>query len=227
MRKYHTTLIAKKRVAKDTIEVSFSRPNDFQFQAGQYVQLGLPHLLFPDSAGSSRVMSIASSPLSDKEIAIAFRDTGTGYKDTFKHLKIGAPAIIEGPYGFFTLSEHITLPRIFLAGGIGVTPFLSMLQYSTASNLDIPTTLLYSNSKLENAAYLSELQDLARHNRRFTLRHIVGRLDFQTLQQHLPDAENCLWYISGPPTMVASVRNSLSLLGVDDGRVCGEEFTGY
>lgn len=227
MRKYHTTLISKKRVAKDTIEVSFSRPDGFDFLAGQYLQLGVPQLLSPDPAGSSRVMSIASSPLSQKEICIAFRDTGSGYKNTLKHLKIGASAIIEGPYGFFTLSEKPTYPLVFIAGGIGVTPYLSMLQYASATGLNVPITLLYTNSSNESAAYMKELLELSRYNSSIKVKSTLSRIDEQLIVDNVSDPYNCLWYISGPPAMVASVRNVLFLLGIDDSMICFEEFTGY
>lgn len=227
MRKYETTLIGKKRVAKDTVEVSFARPDGFDFRAGQYVQLGVPQLLYPDPAGRSRVMSIASSPLSQDEICIAFRDTGTGYKNTLKQLQIGAPAVIEGPYGFFTLSENATRPMVFIAGGIGITPYLSMLQYATATGLGAPITLVYSNSNDDSAAYLRELQELSRRNHNIRVEKAFGRVNQQQLVENVPDSYNSLWYISGPPAMVAYVRNLLYLLGIEDDKICYEEFTGY
>lgn len=227
MRKYETTLISKKRVAKDTIEVSFARPDGFEFRAGQYIQLGVSHLLYPDPAGRSRVMSIASSPHSQDEICIAFRDTGSGYKETLKHLRIGASAIIEGPYGFFTLSDRPAYPMVFIAGGIGVTPYLSILQYAAAVKLNVPITLLYANSSDEHAAYLKELLELARHNRVLNIKHTFSRIDEQFLMQNVSDPYDSIWYVSGPPAMVASMRNLLFRLGVDEDRICFEEFTGY
>ena len=227
MKKYQTTLIGKKRIAKDTIEVSFSLPHDFNFQAGQYIQLGVPQLLYSDAAGHSRLMSIASSPLNQKEICIAFRDTGSGFKDTLKSLKVGSPAIIEGPYGFFTLSDRPSYPFVFIAGGIGVTPYVSMLQYAAATKLNISITLLYTNSNDESAAYLKDLQELSRHDNSIRVKNMFGRVDEHFLVENVSDPYNCVWYISGPPTMVDYVRNLLFLLGVDDDKICFEEFTGY
>ena len=226
-RKYQTTLTGKKRVAKDTIEVSFNRPDGFYFRAGQYIQLGVPQLLYPDPEGSSRVMSIASSPLSHEEICVAFRDTGSGFKNTLKALNIGAPAIIEGPYGFFTLSEKPSCPIVFIAGGIGVTPYLSMLQYAAATKLDVTITLLYANSSNESAAYIKELQELSRHSNTIKLKSTIGRVDEHFLVNNVTNPYSCVWYISGPLSMVAAVRNLLFLLGIDEGQICFEEFTGY
>lgn len=227
MKKYQVTLLSKKLIAKDTIEVSFSRPDDFHFKAGQYIQLGVPQLLYPDPAGSSRLLSIASSPLSQKEMCVAFRDTGSGYKSTLKDLQKGSPLVIEGPHGFFTLSGRSSSFLVFIAGGIGVTPYISMLEYAAENGLDTPIMLLYANSSHESAAYLKELKKLAKNNHTIKVKNTFSRIDEQFIVESVSDPYNCVWYISGPPAMVDSVRNLLFLLGIDDDKICFEEFTGY
>lgn len=225
--KYHTTLTGKKRIAKDTTEVSFHRPDDFIFRAGQYLQLSVPQLMYNDPAGSSRVLSIASSPLNQKEICVAFRDTGSGFKTTLKALKIGASVIIEGPYGFFTINENASRPIVLIAAGIGIAPYFSMLQYAVATRLDVPITLLYANSSNERAAYLKELKQLSRHNSIIKVKNRVGRIDEQFILESVSNPDNCVWYVAGPLAMVAAVRNLLFVLGIDESMICFEEFTGY
>lgn len=226
-RKYHTTLIGKKRIAKDTTQLSFRRPDDFIFRAGQYLQLGVPQLMFNDPAGSSRVLSISSSPLNEKEICVAFRDTGSGFKSTLKSLKIGAPVIIEGPYGFFTINEKAPRPIVLIAAGIGIAPYFSMLQYAVATRLDVPITLLYANSSSDRAAYLKELKQLSRRNSIIKVKDRVGRIDEQFIVESVSNPNNCVWYVAGPLAMVAAVRNLLFVLGIDETKICFEEFTGY
>lgn len=224
---YHTTIIDRKVVAEDTLEVSFKRPEDFSFLAGQYIQLGVSKLLYPDPKGASRVFSIASSPLDQERISVAFRETGSGFKRTLKELPLDATVNIEGPHGFFTLPQESTASLVFIAGGIGITPFLSIIRFADEKRLSFSLTLLYANRNQESAAYLGELQGIAGRTTHFVLRNHLGRIDEQSIQQSTKDPQNCKWYIAGPPAMAGCARNLLFLLGVDDGRVYCEEFTGY
>lgn len=224
---YQTTIIEHKQIAENTIEVSFKQPSDFSFKAGQYIQLGVQKLLYSDIKGASRVFSISSSPLDQEKISIAFRDTGSGFKRTLKELPINTPVDIEGPHGFFTLPRNPDHPLVFIAGGIGITPYLSMIRFATEKHLSLPMTLLYANRNKESAAYLEELQDTANHNKHFTLKNRFGRIDEQFIRQNVENMQQCVWHIAGPPAMVSSARNTLFLMGIGDERIHCEEFTGY
>lgn len=224
---YPTTISERKQVAEDTLEVSFKWPSGFSFKAGQYIQISVSKLLFSDLKGSSRVMSIASSPLDKERISVAFRETGSGFKRTFKELPLGAAINVEGPHGFFTLPQESANPIIFIAGGIGITPYLSMIRFAAEKHLAFPMMLLYVNRNKESAAYLEELQDIASRNTYFILKNIFGKIDEQFIRQSVKEMQNCKWHIAGPPTMVSYARNILFLLGVDDGRVYCEEFMEY
>jgi ferredoxin-NADP reductase len=81
---YQTTIADRKQVAEHTLEVSLKRPSGFSFAAGQYMQLGVPKLMYSDPKGASRVLSISSSPLDREHIAVAFRITGSGFKRTLE-----------------------------------------------------------------------------------------------------------------------------------------------
>lgn len=224
---YHTTIVGRKQVAEGTLEVSFKRPEGFSFMAGQYIQLSVPKLLYSDIKGASRVFSIASSSLDQERISVAFRDTGSGFKRTLKELPENAPVNIEGPHGFFTLLQKSTDPLVFIAGGIGITPYLSMIRFADGKRLNLPMTLLYANRDKESAAYLEELQMIANRNKFFTLKNKFGIIDEQFILQNVKNVQNCKWHIAGPPAMVDYVRNILSLLGIDSGKIYYEEFVGY
>ena len=224
---YPSKIIGKKHVAEDTFELSFERPKEFSFKAGQYIQLGVPKLLHSDPKGASRVFSIASSPLDKEKISVAFRETGSGCKRTIKELPQGGQVSIEGPHGFFTIPEKPADPIVLIAGGIGITPYMSMIRFANEKRLAFPITLLYANSTKERAAYLEELQKISNHNKYFTLKNKFGKIDEQFIRQSVKDMQNCRWYVAGPPAMVDYARNILILLGVDDGRIHYEEFTGY
>jgi len=224
---YNTKLIGRRKIAEGTIEISLERPKGFSFKAGQYIQLAVPRLLYGDFKGNSRVLSIASSPLNKEEIVVAFRDTGSGFKKTIKDLAEDAPLLIQGPYGFFTLPEDPPYPIVFVAGGIGITPYLSMIRLAAERNFTTPITLLYANRSKESAAYLEELEQLAREHKNFTFKNRFGRIDEKFIEQNVKDITNCAWHIAGPPPMVDSMRNILMLLGVKSDKVYTESFTGY
>lgn len=227
MTTHQTIIIGRKKVAEKTLEISFRRPENFSFRAGQYLQLAVQRLLFPDIKGVSRVFSISSSPLDQKRIAVTFRNTGSGFKRTLEELPIGTEVTIEGPHGFFTLPSKAIDPLVFIAGGIGITPYLSMIRFATERKLTLPITLLYVNTDKERASYLEELQTIVNCNKYLTLKNRFGRIDEEFIWQTVKNMQNCKWYIAGPQAMVDYVRNTLFLLGVSDEYVYCEAFTGY
>ncbi len=215
-------------MAEGTLEVSFERPAAFTFEAGQYLQLRLPKLLYRDRKGPSRVFSIASSPLDEGRLSVAYRDTGSGFKRTFRGLPAGSVVMIEGPHGFCTLPRNPSRPVVLVAGGIGITPFMSMLRLAVGSDGESPrVTLLYANRNAKGAAYLDELEEMERGNPRLTLRKQFGVVDDAFIRKSVKDLEGPRWYIAGPPGMVDATRSVLHVLGVDAGDVYFEEFLGY
>jgi ferredoxin-NADP reductase len=142
--------------------------------------------------------------------------------------------------GSFSLHNNTSRPAVFLAGGIGVAPFLSMLSYATQENLRHPIILFYANRYLEDAAFIDALWKLERANPRFrfvpTLTRVAnsngwkgktGRISSEMLLTHVGVLRGPIYYIAGPPTMVAAARRSLSEVGVDEDDIRTEEFSGY
>ncbi len=224
---FNTTIVGRKQITENTLEISFKRPVDFSFKAGQYIQLGVPKLLYSDPKGASRVFSIASSPHDKEKIVVAFRDTNSGFKRTLKELPMGSSVVIDGPHGFFTLPESPPHLIVFIAGGIGITPFLSMIRSAEEKHFPFPVALLYANRSKESAAYLAELQDVTNRNSNFIMKNQYGVIDEQFIRQNVKNMHQCVWYIAGPPPMVDSIRNLLSILGINYDRIYFEEFVGY
>ncbi|NMR19314.1 ferredoxin--NADP reductase [Cellulomonas fimi] len=227
-RRIFTTVLTDRRtVAQDTLEVSLARPRDFAFAAGQHLQVRVPTLLHADRRGPSRVFSIASSPFDEQHLRIAFRETGSGFKRTLRALEIGSELRIEGPHGFSTLPRDPARPVVLVAGGIGVTPYMSMLRGLHESHDDgPPITLLYGNRSSRTAAYVDELDDLARSEPQLTLRKHSGLMDEAAIRRSV-EGRDSTWFVSGPPPMVDGVRSALHVLGVRASRVHVEEFLGY
>ena len=131
---------------------------EFEFLAGQYIYLTLPKLNYPDPRGATRHFTISSSPTELPKICITTRiRVESGFKKTLDEVEAGVSIEADAPFGEFTLNENDLTPQVFIAGGIGITPFRSMLKYVFDKKLPIPIALIYSNSTPEQITFKSEL----------------------------------------------------------------------
>src|ERR1700674_3305826 len=239
MSAYQSTLLGRTEVAEGTMAFQFEKPKDFVFKAGQYIDLTLLGSHAGSSNGLTHTFSIASSPF-DEELLFTTRMRRTVFKQALSVLPIGAGARIEGPMGSFSLHNNTSRLAVFLAGGIGIAPFLSMVSYATAQKLRHPIILFYANRYLEDAAFINALWKLERANPRFrfvpTLTRVannngwkgkIGRISSEMLLTHVGILRGPIYYIAGPPTMVAAARRTLSEVGVDEDDIRTEEFAGY
>ncbi len=236
---YQSTLLGRTEVAEGTMAFQFEKPKGFVFKAGQYIDLTLLDSQPGSSTGMTHTFSIASCP-SDEEILVTTRMRNTFFKQALSTLPIGSGARIEGPMGSFSLHNNTARPAVFLAGGIGITPFLSMVSHATAEKLRHPIVLFYANRYLEDAAFIDALWKLERANPRFrfvpTLTRVAnsngwkgktGRISSEMLSTQIGTLRGPIYYIAGPPTMVAATRRTLSEVGVDEDDIRTEEFAGY
>ena len=240
MTNYQSTLVGRKEVAEGTMAFRFQKPNDFVFRAGQYINLTLPSSQPAPPNGLTHTFSIASPP-SDDDLVVTTRMRNTVFKRAMSILPIGSQATIEGPMGSFTLHNNTARPAVLLAGGIGIAPFLSMLSYATREKLRHPIVLFYANRYLEDAAFIDELWKLERANPRFRFVPILtrtdknyrgwkgetGHLSTEMLLARIGVPRGPIYYIAGPPTMVAAARRTLSEVGVEEDDIRTEEFAGY
>lgn len=224
---FRTTLLGSRRIAEGTVEVSVARPEGFAFAPGQHLQLRVPRLLHRDPRGPSRVFSVVSTPAEEDRLVVAFRESGSGYKQTLGQLPAGARLLLGGPYGGIPLPQDPRAAVVLVAGGIGITPFLGILRARRESDTPRPrTTVLYANRRRAAAAYLEELEEIGRRTTDVTVRTHVGPLDAATIGRHGREDE-ATWAVSGPPAMVDVVRTALHSRGVPGARVHVEEFVGY
>jgi ferredoxin-NADP reductase len=238
---YQSTLLGRTEVAKGTMAFQFEKPNNFVFKAGQYIDLTLSgsEPQFGPSGSMTHTFSIASSPF-DEELVVTTRMRNTVFKRAISSLPIGSRARIEGPMGSFSLHKNTARPAVFVAGGIGIAPFLSMLAHATEEKLRHPIVLFYANRYLEDAAFIDTLWKLARTNPRFrfvpTLTRVgsnngwkgkTGYISSELLVTHVGALRGPIYYIAGPPTMVMAARRTLGEVGVDEDDIRTEEFAGY
>jgi len=232
---YTTTLAGRQEIADGTVAFRLKKPEGFGFTAGQAVYVTLPAQKDTDSKGKIRTFSIASAP-QERELVIATRMTDTAFKHSLAGLPAGSPVGIEGPYGDLTLGGE-TAPVVFLAGGIGITPFRSMILDSVGRGLKRDVTLFYSNRNPADAAFLSELEELAQDNPRFKLVATMtdvadwqgerGYITRKMIERHAGDIGKPVFYLAGPPAMVAAMETMLATAGVKATSIRSEMFAGY
>jgi ferredoxin-NADP reductase len=237
---YEIRLLRRETVAEGTMAFHFSKPAGFGHQAGQSLTMTLVNPPETDSEGDSRTFTIASAP-HESALMIATRMRDTAFKRVLKSAPAGTVARIDGPNGEMTLHDDPERPAAFLAGGIGITPFLSMARHAAHAQLPHRIYLFYSNRRPEDAAFLEELQIAEQVNPRYRLiatmaepnqssRPWKGETGFirrDLLERYLPDLASPIYYFAGPPGMTMAMRELLDGLGIPESAMRYEEFYGY
>ncbi len=153
---YHVALKKRQDIATGTMAFYFDRPAGFTFKAGQFIDLSLPNLLKSDPEGHTRALTLASAP-SEQQLMVATRLRDTAFKRMLTEMPIGTSIDREGPFGQLTLPSEDSRTIVFLAGGIGITPFRSMLVEAAHHKISHRLILIYSNRHPKDAAFLNEL----------------------------------------------------------------------
>jgi ferredoxin-NADP reductase len=240
MASFRSALIKREQIAEGTIAFSFAKPPGFQHKAGQSIDVTVLDSPETDAAGNIRPFSITSPPFAD-ELTIATRMRDTAFKRFLKTAPLGTEVNIEGPSGSFTLHKNTAKPAVFLAGGIGITPFVSIARQAAQEKLPHQLYLFYANRRPEDAAFLKELAGLLSDNPCFHFiatmtdmkssqrdwRGETGYINREMLLKHLSALQGPIYYVAGPPAMVTAMREMLTNAGVDEDDIRTEEFGGY
>jgi len=241
MPKFTTKLLEHSFAAEGTMSFFFERPANFNFMAGQFFTVILPNPPHTDEKGNRRTFTIASSPQETAHLQMTTRMTGSALKRSLAEIALGAPVDLLGPSGNFTLHADATIPAVFIAGGIGITPFRSMVRDAAARNLSHQITLIYSNRNLEGLAFHDELQQLAATHKNFNYVPTLTQADKSPrpwngerryvnadfLRDHVGDLGKPIFYLVGPPGLVTALTKTVAEAGVDAARIRSEEFDGY
>lgn len=250
--------LLEKREHQDTDVMSFKfgrqdniSHNIFNYAAGQYAFFDIGGV-YNDPEGPVRHFSLASSP-TEEEIIISTRIRDTPYKKRLSSLEIGSKAKVTKPLGKFVLHDDYSKPAVLLSGGIGVTPFRSMVKYATDKQLPIRIVMFDSNRNIPNILYKEEFDECLNENTNLKIVYTItekeddnqpssaidvnkewkgerGRIDKAMLERHLNDNEikNSIYYICGPPGMLNAIKELLqNSLQIPKDQIRTEEFTGY
>ncbi len=241
-------LINKKQENSDTISFFFKPGSVLNWKPGQFLRYQIPDNT-PDERGINRFYSIASAPFENRiqlttKIAPA---KGSTFKNDLQKLNPGE--IIEGfgPSGSFTVEDVFISEGkklCFIAGGIGITPFRSILLDLDQQRKPLNITLLYAN-RTYNALFKNEFDALAKKHPEFKIYYIIseepvietnlmpnvkilpGKIDEAILQSSIINLQSSIIYISGPEPMVLSFEEMLAKLGVPKENIKRDYFPGY
>src|SRR5215469_2478522 len=209
----HTTALRKReQIAEGTIAFHFEKPAGFEFRAGQFLDWTLINPPETDAEGNTRAFSIVSAPF-ESDVVIATRMRDTAFKRVLRSMPLGTEVKIDGPSGSFTLHKNSAKPAVFLAGGIGITPFFSIVRQAAHDRLPHQLYLFYSNRRPEDAPFLSTLTELPKSNSNLhficTMTEIskssrpwpgeTGFINREMLAKYLPGLQGPIYYIAGPP----------------------------
>ena len=239
-RVFQTTLVGREMVAERTMSFRFDKPADWEYRAGQSIDMTLLDPPETDAEGSLRPFTVSSAPR-ENAITITTRLRDTAFKRVLQTVPLGTEVKIEGPFGDFKL-HRAARPAVLLAGGIGITPFRSILVETIGGGSMLYLVVLFhANRRPEDAAFADELRALERKDPNLTFVPTMtamadsaqpwdgerDRIDAAMLGRHLGGVVDPIYYVAGPAGMVAALRSLLAASGVDEDDIRTEEFTGY
>ena len=221
-------LASRKLESPGVVSHIFKPEKPFTWKPGQF----LHHVLHHDSTddrGSDRWFTIASAPF-ERHIMLTTRfadSKSSSFKKTLKALKIGGTIEVSDLDGDFTLANY-RAHYVFIAGGIGITPFRSILKQAEHDGKNLRVQLFYANHK-HVVAYKKEFDTMAKRNPHLKIYYFFHphRLDRQTIETLIPDFKKPLFYVSGPEPMVESLGKLLQKMGVPKNHLKQDWFPGY
>ena len=226
-----------REVAKGTLLVLLAVDGYPEYRPGSYFWVELPDRGHDDDKGLRRHISLVTSPTDAGVVGLATRLRDTAFKRTLAELQVGDEVEVEEPKGSFLLPEETSAEYVFVAGGIGITVFRSMLRYIAAEQLPYRVTLVYSNRDRESAAFLDELENLEERidglRVVLTMTEQAGwegesrRIDAAMLRDHVGELDDKQFLVAGPPAMTEAVVEALHAAGVPEVRVLADKFSGY
>lgn len=240
MATYQVQLKSRREIAAGTMAFHFEKPEGFQFKAGQFINLMLIDPPETDAKGNRRTFSLASAPY-EQHLIVATRMRDTAFKRVLKTLPHGTKVKMQGPFGSLTLQDSAIRPVVMLAGGIGITPFRSIVLQANQDLHTQPLFLFYSNRRPVDGPFLEELRDLEKTNPNYrfigTITQIeekdqtwlgeTGPIRRDMLAKYVNDLKVPAYYLAGPETMVTAMQKMLNEAGVDRESIKAEEFAGY
>lgn len=221
------TLASKHQETLDAISFRFKAPELPSWKPGQYLHYTLDHP-FPDSRGIERYFTISSAPFEGfVQITTRFSEKSSSFKKALRGLEIGGAIEADGLEGDFVVPDS-NKRLVFIAGGIGVTPYRAILLGLDRDRAPMNVDLLYANRD-EDFPFKDELQELEAKNPLLRISYYAGanRLDEQSIRSAVADLAKPVFYVSGPAPMVEAFDKLLKGMSIPESRIKTDDFPGY
>lgn len=219
------SLISKQIEIPGVKSFTFKPEKKIKWIAGQYFIYSLKHDK-EDLRGKMRFFTISSSPFQNHiTISTKISSKSSSFKKSLDNLKIGDEIIVKGPDGDFII-EDVKKDLVFIAGGIGITPFISIIRQLNFEKKLVNISLLYSN-KTKAFAFKKELDQISKMNKKLQIKYFISpkKIDKNILKKYIN--KKLIFYISGPDPMVESITKILVDLGIKDEEIRKDYFSGY
>lgn len=221
------TFVGKEHIVGDVYSYSFQSDSDVAWRAGQH---GLLELKLPSGKTARRMFSLSSAP-SEQKITVTTHWRGnqaSDYKKALWALESGDTAKMRGPVGSMYIRDN-SAQNVLIAGGIGITPFRSILQEAAICGHDLRGALLYANRDASSVAFKAELDELATQLPHVTIDYITSpqAITEHTISQASGGGGDAMYYLSGPPKMIRDSKKLLKSMGVPTRNIKSDPFMGY
>ena len=233
--KLSARLVRRFAPAEGTLAVELVPDAPFPFTPGQFARVRIPAMQRDDGRGDARFLSMASAPGEDT-LCFAVRMSDSAFKGTLAALAPGAELELEGPFGNFVLERAGAHPPVFLAGGVGITPVRAIVRALAQAGFPKAVQVVHANRARRYAPFAEEFLALARRAPRFRYDLVLdepeegfaqGPLAPELIARLVPNWQEAVFFVVGPPGMVQAAEKMLGVLGVTETRIVKEDFTGY
>lgn len=219
----------KKEISQNTYEFSFKKDKDIKFLPGQYLEWTLPKG-GDDNRGNRRYFTIASSPTEDSiKLGVKFNSSSSTFKNKLLSLPLGSFMSAGSLAGDFILPKDKNVKIAFIAGGIGITPFRSMVKYLVDKKEHRDIVLFYTVKTEAEIAYKNIFEEKGNLNLKvfYVSTDSMGFLNEEKVREQVKDYKERVWYLSGPNSMVSSYKKILLSLGISYKKIKTDYFPGF
>lgn len=222
-------LKAKRQESADVISFLFELQKKFKFEPGQYLEWTLSHPK-ADNRGVRRFFTIASSSAEDFiMLSTRFAEKSSTFKTALQNMKIGDEIVVSNLAGEFVLPKDPNKKLVFIAGGIGITPFRSIIKYLIDTNQKRDIVLLYS-VKNNSEIVFRNVFDAAKKigvKTVYVTTDTMGYIDQNMIMKEVSDFKDRYFYISGPHSMIDAFEKTLKGMGIPSNQIKVDFFPGY
>lgn len=248
--RFELTFLKKEKQAKNIYSFYFDRvrvergsgkrgsAGHFDFIPGQYLKIYLP-IDNPDERGTSRYFTISSSPTDRSFLTITTKIIKSSYKLSLNNLKSGDKVSAFGPIGYFDFNVKNKRAKIFLAGGMGITPYHSILEFIEAKKINTKLILMASFSSRDEVIFQKELKAIEKNSVNIKIVYALtnkknsnaqfesGRINQSMIKKFAHDYKDADFFIVGPEAFEKAMLTMIKNMGVREENIFTENFPGY